>query len=140
MPALGLGADVIVGFPGETEEDHMATRSLIEALPFTYLHVFPYSERPGASARRIGRPVDPQVASRRSAELRAIATQKGAAYRARRDGGGADIVVLRRHQGSIQGLTEDYLDVYFSADRPYMPRFRARLRHEGDGTLLAEVA
>ena len=140
VPALGLGADVIVGFPGETEEDHMATRSLIEALPFTYLHVFPYSDRPGASARRIGRPVDPQVASRRSAELRAIATQKGAAYRARRDGGSADIVVLRRHQGSMQGLTEDYLDVYFPADRAYSPRFPARLRHEADGTLLAEVA
>ena len=140
VPALGLGADVIVGFPGETVEDYRATRSLIEALPFTYLHVFPYSERPGAPARRIGRPVDPQVASHRSAELRAIATQKGADYRTRRDGGSADIVVLRRHQGSIQGLTEDYLDVYLSADRPYTARFHARLRHEVDGTLLAEVA
>ncbi len=140
VPALGLGADVIVGFPGETVQDYRATRSLIEALPFTYLHVFPYSERPGAPARRIGRPVDPQVASHRSAELRAIATQKGADYRARRDGGSADIVVLRRHQGSIQGLTEDYLDVYLSADRPYTARFHARLRHEVDGTLLAEVA
>ena len=84
--------------------------------------------------------MDPQVASRRSAELRAIAAQKGAAHRARRDGGGADIVVLRRHQGSMQGLTEDYLDVYFPTDRAYTPRFHARLRHEADGTLLAEVA
>ena len=140
VPALGLGADVIVGFPGETEEDHVATRSLIEALPFTYLHVFPYSERPGAPARRIGRPVDSRVAARRSAELREMATNKGAAYRARRDGGRADVVVLRRHQGSIQGLTEDYLDVYSAADRPYTSRFHARLRRDTDGKLLAEVA
>ncbi len=140
VPALGLGADVIVGFPGETEEDHVATRSLIEALPFTYLHVFPYSERPGAPARRIGRPVDSRVAARRSAELREMATNKGAAYRARRDGGRADVVVLRRHQGRIQGLTEDYLDVYSAADRPYTSRFHARLRRDTDGKLLAEVA
>ena len=140
VPALGLGADVIVGFPGETEEDYVATRSLIEALPFTYLHVFPYSERPGASARRIGRPVDSRVAASRSAELRAIASSKGASYRARRDGGRADVVVLRRHQGRVQGLTEDYLDVYFAADRDYTPRFQALLRQDTDGTLLAEVA
>ncbi len=49
-------------------------------------------------------------------------------------------MVLRRHQGNMQGLTEDYLDVYFPADREYTPRFHARLRHEADGTLLAEVA
>ncbi len=69
-----------------------------------------------------------------------MATNKGAAYRARRDGGRADVIVLRRHQGSIQGLTEDYLDVYFAADQKYTSRFHARLRRGTDGTLLAEVA
>ncbi|HVZ78703.1 MAG TPA: MiaB/RimO family radical SAM methylthiotransferase, partial [Gemmatimonadaceae bacterium] len=50
----GLGADVIVGFPGETAEDHAATVALCEHLPFTYLHVFPYSPRPGTAATRLG--------------------------------------------------------------------------------------
>ncbi len=53
---LGLGADVIVGFPGERDADHAATLRLIEELPFTYLHVFPYSERAGTAAVRLGPP------------------------------------------------------------------------------------
>ncbi|HEY6157523.1 MAG TPA: MiaB/RimO family radical SAM methylthiotransferase, partial [Gemmatimonadales bacterium] len=61
LPVLGLGADIIAGFPGETEDDHRATMALVAALPFTYLHVFPYSERPGAAAARLGAPVPPAV-------------------------------------------------------------------------------
>src|SRR5437763_1502948 len=49
LPVLGLGADIIAGFPGETDDDHAATMALVAALPFTYLHVFPYSERPAAA-------------------------------------------------------------------------------------------
>jgi len=90
---LGLGADLIVGFPGETDADHRASVALVEALPFTYLHVFPYSERPGASARRLGRPVDPRVAAARgafegrvgpSSDLRRAARRDDAAASARR--------------------------------------------------------
>src|ERR1019366_3664572 len=50
---FALGADVITGFPGETNEDHAATVALVRSLPFTYLHVFPYSARPGAAAARL---------------------------------------------------------------------------------------
>jgi threonylcarbamoyladenosine tRNA methylthiotransferase MtaB len=69
LPRLGLGADVIVGFPGETEADHRATMAVIDELPFTYLHVFRYSERPEAAARRLGPPVGEAVSRRRSREL-----------------------------------------------------------------------
>ncbi len=140
VPALGLGADVIVGFPGESDDDHAATRSLIESLPFTYLHVFPYSQRPGASAKRLGGVVDAKVTAARSAELRGLAECKGAAYRSQRDGGPADVVVLRRHKGRVQGLTEDFLDVYLAADREFPPRFSAVLRRGADGTMMAEFA
>jgi threonylcarbamoyladenosine tRNA methylthiotransferase MtaB len=140
VPALGLGADIIVGFPGETDDDHEATRSVIESLPFTYLHVFPYSQRPGASAQRIGGVVGAKVTASRSAELRELAEGKGAAYRSQRDGSPADVVVLRRHKGRVHGLTEDYLDVYLAADREYPPRFSAVLRREANGTMMAEFA
>lgn len=140
LPTLGLGADVMVGFPGESDREFGATRSLVEALPFTYLHVFPYSERPGASSRRLGPPVDGAVAAARSAELRALAAEKGAAYRAWRDGGRADVVAIRRTGGRVQGLTEDYLDVHFAGDREYPSRFAAVLRHRDDGALVAEAA
>lgn len=131
LPRLGLGADVIVGFPGEEERDHRDTRDLLEALPFTYLHVFPYSERPDASARRLGTRVDPQIAARRAAELRDLGSAKAAAYRASRDGARADVVLLKRRRGTFEGLTEDYLSVYLPTDDAPPGRFAARLRLHG---------
>ncbi len=140
LPVLGLGADVMVGFPGETDADHSATRALIRDLPFTYLHVFPYSERPQASSGRLGPPVDPRVASARAAELRELASDKAAAHRARRSGGAADVIVLRRHQGVTHGLTEDYLDIHLSARHAPGSRLAAVLDRDVEGRLIAEVA
>jgi len=139
LPRLGLGADVIVGFPGETAQDHQATMDLVAALPFTYLHVFPYSERPGAPAGRLGRPVDPRVAAVRGAGLRELAASHRRRYQASRDGGPADVVLLGRQAARFEGLTEDYLSVYLAADKARPPRLRATLRQEG-GVLLAEAA
>ena len=50
IPGVGLGADAIVGFPGETDDDFAATLDVVDTLPFSYLHVFPYSARPGTEA------------------------------------------------------------------------------------------
>jgi threonylcarbamoyladenosine tRNA methylthiotransferase MtaB len=135
LPVFGLGADVIVGFPGEAEADHQATRAVLADLPFTYLHVFPYSERPDAPARRLGPPAAPDVVRTRSAELRALVASRAAAYAARRHGGIADVVALSRRAGRYMGLTEDYLTVDLPADRGPLPaRLRARLTR--DGTML----
>src|SRR5207247_10940507 len=54
LPVFGLGADLIAGFPGESDADQRQTIAMVDAVPFTYLHVFPYSERPGASEGRWG--------------------------------------------------------------------------------------
>jgi threonylcarbamoyladenosine tRNA methylthiotransferase MtaB len=128
MSRFGLGADLMVGFPGETEEDHQATVRLVRDLPFTYLHVFPYSPRPGAAATRLGAPVAPKQSARRSEQLRALGDARGRAYAAARAGGLADIVLLRRARGRYEGLTEDYLTVYVAADHlPPAPRLHGRL-------------
>jgi threonylcarbamoyladenosine tRNA methylthiotransferase MtaB len=127
MLPLGLGADVMVGFPGETAADFSATRALIESLPFTYLHVFAYSERRGTAAARLGGQVVPASARQWSAELRAIAEEKGSAYRAGRVGDLADIVTLGHAAGQYDGLTGDYLTVRWRTDRPAPSRFRALL-------------
>ena len=76
LPRAGIGADVMVGFPGETGQDHQASAAFIDALPFTYLHIFPYSARPRTPAA--GRPdqVNGRVARERGAELRAIIARK----------------------------------------------------------------
>ena len=116
LPAFGLGADVMVGFPGETPEDHRATAALIERLPFTYLHVFPYSPRSDTAALRLGPPVPLAETRARAAELRALGTAKGEAYRAARRGQRADAVVCGRQGGQVEALTEDYLPVYLGSD------------------------
>jgi hypothetical protein len=82
--------------------------------------------------------VDPGTVAARSAELRGLAADKGAVYRARRDGARADVVLLRRAGGWFEGLTEDYLTVYTPTDRVVPARFGAVLRQAGDGTLQAE--
>jgi threonylcarbamoyladenosine tRNA methylthiotransferase MtaB len=124
---FALGADVITGFPGETDDDHAATLSLVAALPFTYLHVFPYSARPGTAAARMGAVVPPAVSRARAAELRSLSEAKSAAHCAHRAGGRTDVVVVG-DGAHREGLTEDYLSVEL-ADRsmPRRSRFRGRL-------------
>ena len=135
---FGLGADIIAGFPGETEQDHRETLAMVDSLPFTYLHVFPYSARPGTAATRLPGHVDGGVARRRAAELRAVSEGKAAAYRERRLGGAADVVVVRGE--AREGLTEDYLQVDLAGERlPRGTRFSARLS-EGRTRLTATPA
>jgi len=107
---FGLGADVICGFPGETEDDHRLTVAIVERLPFTSLHVFPYSPRPGTASLRLGPPVGSEDIRRRCEELREISERKAIVYRKLRHGTGSDVVVTKRGEG----LTEDYLSVAVS--------------------------
>jgi threonylcarbamoyladenosine tRNA methylthiotransferase MtaB len=136
---FGLGADVIAGFPGETERDHEATLALVERLPFTYLHVFPFSLRPGTPAERLRDHVPDNVVHRRAAELRVLAMEKARAYRDRRVGGSADVVAIGPAEGSLarEGLTGDYLSVRLADPTiPRGARFVAELV-EDQGQLVA---
>jgi len=108
VPVLGLGADIITGFPGEGEDDHARTRSLVEEIPFTYLHVFPFSPRDDTVAAGLPDPVPQRVAGERSRGPRELGLEKGRAYRSARAGSQAR-VVLEGEGG--WALTEDYLRV-----------------------------
>jgi threonylcarbamoyladenosine tRNA methylthiotransferase MtaB len=129
---FALSGDVIAGFPGETDQDHAATVSLVEILPFTALHVFPYSSRPGTAALRLGPAVPGEIARQRAKELRAIAERKSAAYRGSRIGGDCDVVVIERNKG----LTEDYLSVDVPDAFARRTRFSGYLSEE-KGRLIA---
>jgi threonylcarbamoyladenosine tRNA methylthiotransferase MtaB len=113
---LGMGADIITGFPGETAADHADTVALVEELPFTYLHVFPFSPRDATVAEQLNRemPVPQRIAGERSRELRELVQAKGEAYRARRRGQTATVVV----EGGDRALTEDYLRVRLEGPPP----------------------
>ncbi len=108
---LGLGADVIAGFPGETDEDHAATRRLVEELPFTYLHVFPWSPRDGTHAASLPGRIPREIAGARARELRELGIEKGMAYAASRIGSRARVAV----ETPTSGLTGDYLRVRLRA-------------------------
>ena len=125
---FGLGADVIAGFPGETDDDHAATLALVEALPFTYLHVFPYSPRPDVAAGRLPGAVPPELVNERASELRGLGERKAAAHYASRRGARADGVVSGRHEGRLEVLTQDYLTVYYPSDQwDLRPRFEVTI-------------
>jgi threonylcarbamoyladenosine tRNA methylthiotransferase MtaB len=137
MSILGLGADVIAGFPGETDADHADTMALIDRLPFTYLHVFPYSARPDTAAQRLPEPVPAAIAARRSADLRAIGEHKAASHRIARTGGYADVIVVGAGRGG-EGITGDFIHVALADPHPPRgERFEARLVSRGE-RLVAE--
>ncbi len=138
MPVLGLGADVIVGFPGESRADFADTRSLIEELPYTYLHVFPFSVRDGTVAASLPDRVPGDVAAERSRELRELAVRKGDAYRRARSGGTADVIVEAdaTPEAPGSGLTGDYLRVEVPVTAAAGDRYGAMLRWAG-GRLVA---
>jgi threonylcarbamoyladenosine tRNA methylthiotransferase MtaB len=116
IPRLGLGADVIVGFPGEADADFEDTMRVVEALPLTYLHVFPYSDRSGTEATGLDGHLAPAVITDRGRRLRALGRAKNLAFRRGLAGRVEDVLVLEtrdRASGGLVGLTGNYVEVQF---------------------------
>jgi threonylcarbamoyladenosine tRNA methylthiotransferase MtaB len=113
MPDAAIGADVMVGFPGETEVDFEETRAMVERLPFTYLHVFTYSSRPGTPAAAMPGQIPVQVARERNAALRSLAAQKKLAFMEGFAGRALEAITLsadgRKEPGFTEALTDNYL-------------------------------
>jgi threonylcarbamoyladenosine tRNA methylthiotransferase MtaB len=95
LPDAAIGADVIAGFPGETEADHRATMDFLRAQPLTYLHVFSFSPRPGTPAAELPPQVTPRVILQRARELRALGAEKKSAFLARHIGKTLSVLTLR---------------------------------------------
>jgi threonylcarbamoyladenosine tRNA methylthiotransferase MtaB len=144
MPDAGIGADVIAGFPGEREEDFEATAALVRSLPLGYLHVFPYSPRPGSPAAAMAGQVPPDERERRAAALRELGREKAAAFRDRHVGRAVHALIEVKPGGgetTVHALTGNYLKVVVRAAPADIGTFRnvRILRHEG-GTLHGELA
>lgn len=95
LPDAAIGADVIAGFPGETDEEHSSTVAFIEALPFTYLHVFSFSNRPGTAAAKLSGEIPANLIKNRARELRALGEKKSAAFRREQVGKRLRVLTLR---------------------------------------------
>ena len=95
IPDAAIGADVIAGFPGESDADHQATLDFIERLPFTYLHIFSFSKRPGTAAASRNDEVPAATIQARARELRALSEAKSAAFYASQSGKTLQVLTLR---------------------------------------------
>ncbi len=115
IPTAAIGADVMVGFPGETEAEFDETRRMIEELPFTYLHVFTYSARPGTPAAAQPRQIPVAVARERNRVLREIASEKKAAFMRSLVGTVVEAITLQSGGAEFtEALTENYLKMKIS--------------------------
>ena len=115
MPDAFIGADVIAGFPGESEAEFEETVHLLEELPFSDLHVFPYSSRPGTKAAGMPGHVPDRVVTERAARLRGIATEKKSAFLERFTGKELGVLVqgFNDNTGVCKGLTRNYINASF---------------------------
>jgi threonylcarbamoyladenosine tRNA methylthiotransferase MtaB len=110
MPTAAIGADVMVGFPGESDADFEQTRQMIDALPLTYLHVFTYSSRPGTRSAAMPNQVPVQVARERNRVLRTLAAEKKRAFMESFVGRELPAITLSAGDDhSTEALTDNYL-------------------------------
>jgi threonylcarbamoyladenosine tRNA methylthiotransferase MtaB len=112
MPDAAIGADVMTGFPGESEAEFEESRAFIASLPFTYLHVFTYSERPGTPAASANQ-VTMEVRRERNRILRELAAAKNVEFRRRMVGRTLSVVTL-----TDGALSDNFLKVEFVTPRP----------------------
>lgn len=118
MPAASIGADVMVGFPGETEAEFEQTRAFIEQSPLTYLHVFTYSAREGTPAAEAADQVPKTVKKERNRVLRELIAEKNAAFRKSLIGETIEAVTLARPmEDGAAALTDNFLEVRIPGER-----------------------
>ncbi|MGA9115255.1 MAG: tRNA (N(6)-L-threonylcarbamoyladenosine(37)-C(2))-methylthiotransferase MtaB [Bacteroidota bacterium] len=141
LPDAGIGADIIAGFPGETEEEFRETCRFLAHLPLTYLHVFSYSERPRTPAALMGDQVSSRCRSERSGILREIGARMRREFHHSLVGREVEILAEgETFQGVRSGLTGSYARVEIPASSAGENELvRVRILHERGGTLVGEV-
>lgn len=115
LPGAALGVDVLVGFPGEDDEAFSNTKKLLEDLPVTYLHVFPYSRRPGTPAASMAGQVPKTIKDERVSVLRSLNQRKRTAFYSSHLGQTGRVLTesSTKRPGQLRGFTENYIPVIF---------------------------
>lgn len=111
-PETCIGVDVIVGFPGETDDDFMETYNFLNELPISYLHVFTYSERANTTAVKIGDPVPKNIRKERSKKLQILSHKKKRAFYEENKGKVVDVLFENENnEGYMYGFSSNYVKV-----------------------------
>jgi threonylcarbamoyladenosine tRNA methylthiotransferase MtaB len=105
-----LGADIIVGFPGESDLEFERMFQFLEKSPLTYFHVFPYSPRPGTEAENWS-PVNDKVKKERAARLRQLSQEKSLNFRRTKIGEKMDAVVIKKGKQKTRVLTDNFIEI-----------------------------
>ena len=135
MPDAAIGADVMVGFPGEMDDLFEESRSFIERLPFTYLHVFTYSSRPGTPSAAMPNQVPVEIARERNKILRDLVAEKNLEFRRGFVGKKLEVITLRAGDESFtEALSDNYLKTWVSGQHAANRWLRVDItRTENDG-------
>lgn len=125
LPLAGIGVDVIVGFPGESQADFEETSSFLEELPLSYLHVFTFSERPGTIAAELPGKIPSIEKESRSKQLIALSEKKNRQFFKNNIGKETEVLFERKRiDGSITGFTSNYI----KAEYPWQPKLAGNIR------------
>ena len=111
MPTASIGADVMVGFPGESDEEFEETRAFVERMPFTYLHVFSYSSRQGTEAAGLAAQIPKSTKKRRNRVLRTLIARKNLSFRKGLLGTCVDAVTLSSGTSGTRALSDNFIDI-----------------------------
>jgi threonylcarbamoyladenosine tRNA methylthiotransferase MtaB len=141
LPNAAIGADIITGFPSESDADHAATIDFIAARPFSYLHVFSFSQRPGTKAASLPGQLPGHIIKNRARQLRSLSESKSATFRGAQIGRTLRVLTLRRDPaadtGSTPALSENYLQVRLPRALPPNQFVDATVTQFDDKQLLA---
>ena len=142
LPEAAIGIDILAGFPGESEDHFLHTRDFLASLDCTYLHVFPYSRRPGTAAAEFGDEIPKKIKDSRVAELRALGERKRDAFYLSQTGSIRSVLVegKRDGKGLLQGFSDNYVPVHFPGhDNLKNSVVKVRLDRLDDAQVTGEV-
>ncbi len=136
LPDAAIGIDVLVGFPGETEQHFTGTCALLQELDCTYLHVFPYSQRPGTLAATFDQQLPQAVKDKRVARLRQLDAEKKEHFYKRYLGATRPVLVEHKRDpdGNLRGFTDNYIPVSFPGPKSLMNTIAAITLESVSGT------
>ena len=136
IPDLGIGVDVIVGFPGETDKHFQETYDFLKELPVSYLHVFTYSERPNTKAIEMGGNIDISIRKKRNKMLRILSDKKRAEFNRRMIGKTQTVLFEEQNEnGMMKGFTESYLRIVHPYNNTLINKFTKVKIKEANGNI-----
>jgi threonylcarbamoyladenosine tRNA methylthiotransferase MtaB len=123
MPDAAVGVDILAGFPGETADAFENTYNLIKALPISYLHVFPFSERPGTPASKFVDKIPTQIIKQRCERMRRLGWEKRKMFYQKFRGQTLDVLIEEttdRRTGLLKGVSSNYLPVLIDGSQDHI--------------------